>query len=341
MSTDISVVEGAADAAGADLPGFDPAAIIAKFAGQLMTDPEAAPAPVTPTPAPTPEPVKAAAPPPAEKTPEPVKAEDTMASKRLAALARQEAELAAQKASLATEKEGVTKQVAAEVEKAKAELRDSFIRNPIKFCRDTGVPVDRVSQVATLLLGHSLGDDADPQTKFALKQLELDMELEGIKQKLAKPEPETAKEPPVEFQIRREMADKSIADFTGEVPTSEYPFLAAEAKEDRAGTYRALCSIYIPYMNAGEWPSVQTVARQLETQLSSEYERLDRVAKSRQSASSTQTPPSAAHEAPKTLSDADLSRRPAREPEGVLTDAEYHQRAIAKAQSLGGLIRSS
>ena len=345
-------VEGTADGAGADLPGFDVSAIIAKHAAALVIDKDAPPAPTTPETPPAaspPAPVASAAPDAgqaptdagAPPTPPEPKAEDTLAAKRLAALARKEAELEAQKAALAAEKGDVSKQVEAAVEKAKAELRDAFLRNPIKFVRDAKVPVDRLDKVATLLLGAQIGDDADPQTKLSLKQLEQDIELEEIKQKLAKPEPETAKAPPVEFAIRREMADKAIADFTGEVPASEFPFLSAEAKEDRPGTYRALCSIYIPYLELppDQWPSVQTVARQLETQLRSEYERLDRVVKAQQTASSTQPTPSAQREAPKTLSDADLSRRPAKEPERVLSDAEYHQRAIELAGRMGGLVR--
>ena len=347
MSTpDTLAVEGTADAAGSDLPGFDVNAIIAKHAAALVIDKDVPP-PTTETPAAPPAAQPAATvadtgvtaeTPPAEKAPEP-KAEDTLAAKRLAALARKEAELEAQKAALAAEKGDVSKQVEAAVEKARTELADAFLKNPLKFVRDAKVPVDRLDKVATLLLGAQLGDDADPQTKIALKQLELEMELEGIKQKQEKPEPKTEKEPPVEFQIRREMKDQEIANFTGEIPASEFPFLSAEAKEDRPGVYRALCSIYMPYLNTGEWPSVQTVARQLETQLRSEYERLDRVVKAQQTASSTQPPPSAAREAPKTLSDADLSRRPAKEPERVLTDAEYHQRAIEMAGRMGGLIR--
>jgi hypothetical protein len=296
-NTSVMAVEGSGgDAPGQDLPNFDIGAIVAKHAAALITSAEPTPAAETQAAAP------ATPPPPAAVEPakvEPPPAEELPAAKRLAALARHQAEVEAQKAVLATEKEGLTKQVAAEVEKAKAELRDAFLRNPLKFVRDTGVPRERLGKVATLLLGEEMGEDADPNTRIQLKQLELEMELEGIKQKQSKPEPETEKAPPVEFQIRREMADKSIADFTGEVPVSEYPFLAAEAKEDRAGVYRALCSIYIPHMNAGTWPSVQTVARQLETQLRSEYERLDRVVKGQpQTASSTQPPPSVQREAP-------------------------------------------
>jgi len=337
--SDTTAVEGAADGAGQDLPGFDVAAIIAKHSAQLLTSSEPAPA-ETPPPAALPA-AQPAAPVadaggttlPEQKAPEPQKTEPQAekVAKRLAALARQQAEAEAAKASVA-------EQVAKATEQAKAELRDAFLRNPIKFIKDAGVPADKVSRVATLLLGHELGDDAPAETKVQLKQLEQDMELESIKQTL-KAKSEAEKEPKADpvIQYRLAETDRALSSFVDAVP-AELPFLAAEAKEDPDGTYQALCAIYAPYARAGKWPDVREVARQLDTQLRSDYERLDRAAKAQQSASSTTTTTSVPQETPKTLSDADLNRRPNRQPEGLLEADEYVQRAIAKAQQMGGLI---
>lgn len=302
---------------------FDAGSVIDKFASQLLVEKAEPEAPTAPEAAPA-EAESAAPPEPAAEEPkaEEQPKEQPLSAKRLAALARKEAELAAAR-------ESIDKQVSDAVEKAKSELRESFLRNPLKFVRDTNVPRERLGQVALLLQAEELGEDAPPEVRTQLQLLQMQAELEALKQP-KEPKEQGENEPTPEFRAQVAVTDREIQSVVKDVP-SELPFLAEEAAEDPEGTYQALCAIAAPMIKAGQWPSAREIARALNDQLRSDYERLARAAQRSQSASSTQPSPSAKRDTPTTLSDADVTPRASKGPPVLEDTEEYIRRAIAVA----------
>src|SRR5690606_904208 len=325
-----------ADEAGAD--NFDSSAIIEKFASQLIPTGEA-PAPEAAAPAeaappaeeaPVQEEVKAEDPPPAEEpTPE-----QSLSAKRLAALARKEAQLAAKEAEL-------EKRVQEAAARERETLAKKFVQNPIKFVRDAGIPRERLGHVATLLMGEELGEEASPEVQAQLRQLEYEARLAALEESREKPKEEGEKELTPEFRAQVIVTDREIKSIVKDTP-SDMPFLAEEAQADPEGTLEALYMIAAPLIRSGTWPSARDVARALNDQLRSDYERLARAAqRAKQSASSTQPPPNAKKETPTALSDADVSPRRSTQPEPAYDDAEaFIQRALRRAQEMGGLMQN-
>lgn len=311
--------------------GFDLSAALAKYADQLVKTPassEAPPPPAAAAPPPAaPSQAPAAAAPPPPQAPE--QSEETqLRSRELVILARKQAELDQARAQL-------PKQVEAAKAQAIEELRAQFTRNPRQFARTVGLKPDQLSTIGTLYLGEALGDEAPDDVKQKLQMYELQSELEAIKQDRTAQREEAKEAVPAHVIARANATEAEIEAFVADVP-AELPFLALEAKENPREAMEALCQIAIPlaneaYLRGGRWPTAREVARLLNDELARNYERLSRAAGKPATPASTQAPAPSA-QAP-TLSDADLTARPDRQPEGLLSDDEYVNRAIGRYSS--------
>lgn len=265
--------------------------------------------------------------PPAEQP----KAEDPveLQARTLAILTRKQAEFDQARAQL-------DQRVADARTAAIEEVKRLFVQNPRAFVRTVGLKPDQLGQVGTLFLGESLGDDAPDDVKQKLQMYELQSQLDAIKQdKETQREQEGSKLPP-HVIARAQAVEAEIEAFVEDVP-AELRFLAHEAKDNPREALEALCQIAIPlankaYREGGRWPTAREVARQLNDQLARDYERLSRAAGQAPAVPPARTTqaPTPSTQAPPTLSDADLTARPDRKPEGLLTDEEYVTRALSR-----------
>lgn len=351
-----SVVTGPAgivEEAGQDAP-VNVDAILAKYQGQLTTpvattDPmpaaDAVPSGGTPssasavaqaaqaltTPAP-------AAPPAAA----PVDDEPTLRAKQIAAIAKVEAE-----ARLAKEQyEAKIRELEAKPKEPQGPKVDSLedLRELFEIDPEAALAALKItdkSGIAARLMYGALGEDAPAELKRDMADRRRDAELAAMKRKL---EQRDQKDGDVHhkavFAARVEATDRELSGFAQAVPP-EMRFLAAEARDNPAEVYQALCNVAATHVQAGKFPSAREVAQSIEDRLAADYARLSK-AVSGTAASPPASTPAPAQSPPRTmetLNDADTRGRPGlgdQPTQEQLADPEYWvERAKAKMRALG------
>ncbi len=340
--------EPAAGEAGADVAGFDIAAIIAKheaglFDGQAAAD--AAPPPAAPaappaatvastggTTTPPPKPADPPADPPQPSEEVPLKA------RQLAAYTRLEAGVRAREAKVKEDEARLTAAMAA-LDRGK----------PEEFFKAIGYDEEKQNAFVNQAWRSQLGDDAPPEVvqkaESSATNARLDRLEKMIEQALDPNRPQPQRATSGGFNAARAEALESELHAVVRSAPADLQYFALDAQEDPQGTLEALVNTTAAVMHqrgpSGQWPTALEVARMLNDEVARDVARYSKAPATPPPASNPTPPTQRVPSAPPTaLSDADINRRGDRgDPQGLVTDAEYHRRAEDAANRYGGLFK--
>lgn len=167
------------------------------------------------------------------------------------------------------------------VEQTKKQTIQELLEDPLEFAEKNQVSPEQAYNLALRWYAHSLGEDAPDELKQEIGMTDAQMQQKKMRQ-----EWEQYKQ---QMQLEKQQAQlQLIADqyqgFLAEVPSSEFPYVAAESQHSQEEMYAAMAQVADSIaQERGRYPSAMEVAKLIENSLSETAARLSGINQQKQS----------------------------------------------------------